>query len=171
MSWQLGLSRFIHGFPTFADPPGTSDIGPHPAASGLRLAPERELQIVPAVIATLLDFDGRFGAWPPIRVAKLLDWAGSDGEPRRAREALLCEGLAVLDESVCRECNVGFESLSPVQRRDVLSVFARGELGLPREVSALFMDSLVEVAAFAFLNFELDLVLPGASQSGEAGHA
>lgn len=163
MSWPLGLSRFIHGFPRFGEPP----CAPPALARAGRLDAERQARLLPAVIATLLGFDGRLGAWPPTCVASLMDWAGCGCDMRRARESVLLDGLAALDDGLLRACNLRFEVLSPVLRRHVLDAFARGELGLRADAAQRFMDGLAEAATFAFLNVELALAtLPGAGGHG-----
>lgn len=177
MSWQLGLSRFIHGCPAFADAPSF----PAPSA-GSRLPAEREARLLPALIATLFDLNGSFANWLPTRVTELLDWAGEmPGRhdacaSRGAREALLLEGLAALDAGLLRESGARFETLSPVLRGHVLDAFECGELGLARDTAARFIDGLVHAVTFAFLNieppnFELDLTAwPGAG-AREVGRA
>ena len=164
MTWPLGLSRFIHGFSSFDEP----SCGAR-APDGKRLVEtDRQARLLPAVIATLLDFDGRLGAWPPTSVAGLLDWADCGREQRRMLEHVLLDGLAALDERLLFERHLRFEVLSPVLRRHVLNAFARGELGVGAEAAKRFMDGLVEAATCAFLNFELTLApLPGVGVQGE----
>jgi len=151
MSWPLGLSRFIHGFPSFGEPPRGAGV---PARSG-QIGPERQARLLPALIATLLDFDGRLDTWSPACVTSLLDWGGRACEERRMHEVLLLDGLAALDDALLFECNLRFEVLSPVLRRHVLDAFARGELGLGAEAAQRFMNQFVEATTFAFMNFEL----------------
>lgn len=184
MSWQLGLSRFIHGRLSHAAEPSSALSArtlPLPAHAGLKprgaFTVDREASLLPALICAMFNFEGRAGTWPPTRVVELLDLAGLDRAnsalhhqgpnfpsryfrgflPRGCRQTLLLEGLAALDSGLFAETGALFEGLSPTLRGYVLSAFERGELGMPQEAAERFMDCLVETVTFAFLNWELEL--------------
>jgi hypothetical protein len=187
MSWPLALTRFIHGLPHFMAPGQAADGSPRKPEAPLsrprrhsKYNAERESQLLPALIMALFDFEGRFTTWPPHRVTALIDMAGLDratgalhlqgaGLPvsfhhgvlsRGARQALLVEGLAALDQGLMSETGAYFEELSPTLRGYVLSAFERGDLGHRREAAEKFMDCVVETVAFAFLNWELERKAP-----------
>ena len=184
MNWSAGLSRFIHRFSQAGAPSGarlgaqqTLNVQRPALRLGSGLAAEREERLLPALICALFDVEGSAGAWPPKRVTPLLDLAGLDrvtsglhlcgtsfpssfrrGPPSRAiRQAILQEGLFVLEEGLLAETGRSFEALSPLLRGYALAAFERGELGFPQEAAERFMDCLVETATFAFLNFESEL--------------
>jgi hypothetical protein len=179
MSWQLGLSRFIHGFVPVDEASLTAGLlRTQQGGLGLVLvrafSVEREELLLPALISALFQFDGAGGAWPPRRVKELLELAGLDRitggmhlrgpnfppsfhqgpRCRVLRQTVLLEGLAALDEGLLAETGSTFEELSPLLRGYVLGAFERGELRYSRDDAERFMDCLVETVTFAFLNFE-----------------
>lgn len=184
MSWQFGLSRFIHGFvrgdetSRLADrltDPQRPRSKPTAWAIASAISVEREELLLPALVAAVLDVEGSCGAWPPRRVKALLELAGLDRitggmhlrgpnfppsfhcgpRSRGLRQTVLLEGLAALDEGLLAETGLSFEMLSPPQRGVVLGAFERGELGCMRDDAERFMDCLVETVTFAYLNVEL----------------
>jgi hypothetical protein len=195
MSWQLGLSRFIHGLALVGEPARAreqprSQTKPPGLAPVCAFSIEREEQLLPALISALFDFEGSYGAWPPRRVKELLELAGLDritggqhlrgpnfrpsfnGGPRcrGLRQTVLLEGLAALDKGLLAETGSTFEELSPLLRGYVLGAFERGDMGFSRAGAERFMDCLVETVTFAFLNFELGLT-PLQEDAPEGGHA
>lgn len=183
MGWQLGLSRFIHGFSN-GDGAGLSPDAP--SWFGLdALAPGREALLLPALIEALYEAHGPHTDWPPRSVQELLDLAGLDhadtllhlqgpGLPARfvhsprsrgQRQALLLQGLAALDAGLRAETGALFEGLSPTLRGYALGAFERGELGAPRHEAERFMDCLFETVTFARLNWESEPRLSAGARS------
>lgn len=184
MKWQFSLPRFFQGLSHLAEPVKRSsgirfsELAPWPGqTSRTSLTAEREAKLLPALICTLFDLEGYHKTWPPTRVAALLDLAGLDrattpahlqgpnlpsnsfkrAMSRGSRQALLRDGLAALDASLLAEIGSSFDELSPVTRGYVLNAFARGDLGFSSEEAEIFIDCMLEVVTFAFLNFELEL--------------
>lgn len=185
MNWQLGLSRFMHGWISHPTALSSYFVGlgemqrPYHAVLQPRspFTVERESNLLPALICALFDFEGQSGTWPPARVCELIDLAGLDHAhsdlhhlgpkipkrffrgslPRGRRQTVILDGLAALDASLLSETSAQFEELSPTLRGYVLGAFERGDLGLPRDQAERFMDCMVETVTFAFLNFELEL--------------
>ncbi|TXI24664.1 MAG: hypothetical protein E6Q67_02285 [Roseateles sp.] len=185
MGWQLGLSRFIHGFTQdapllLARPAMGSGLDARAA-----LGRDREERLLPALIEALFDTGPAHTAWPPRRVSELLDLAGLDHADtalhlqgpclpasffkgalsRGGRHTLLLQGLATLDAGLQAQAGALFDELSPALRGYVLGAFERGELGCPQHEAERFMDGLIETVTFALLNCEAeaDIRAPGAS--------
>ncbi len=176
MGWQLGLSRFIHGFTQEAP-----WLLPRPALGGgpgssAALPREREDRLLRALIAALFEDDQQRPEWPPGRVNDLLDLAGLDHADtalhlqgpclpdsffkgalsRAGRRAVLLQGLATLDAGLQAQAGALFDELSPALRGYVLGAFERGELGCPQQEAERFMDCFIETVTFALLNCEVE---------------
>jgi len=183
MTWQFGPTRFVHVSCHIGESvrpvvrarpwiPGMSGG----LAGAPSLTADREERLLVALISTLSDYEGRCGEWPPSRVDRLLDLAGSDRVTgalrlpaqsdasrdcirpltRPGRKAVLVAGLAALDTGLKTGTDAAFDELCPIHRGQVLGAFVRGDLGHPREAAERFMDCLIETVTFAFLNFEFE---------------